>query len=351
MEFSPPTAQLQRVYEKLKTLPGAESVAGSSASPVNVAVLPTATLQIEGRPAPASASERPEANVIYFFVTDNFFETMKTSIQRGRDFNEKDGPASPWVAVVNETLAQRFWPGQDPIGKQFTVDAAAGERPREVIGVVRDVALQYVRSGPPRPVAYALFVQQSDRYDGFNGANFGHITFLVRSRQDPARLELAARQAVAEVDPERPLSNFRTMTEFAGGDVERMRYNTSALTVFALMATLLASIGVYGVVSTSVSQRTREIGIRLAMGARERDIIKLVSTQTLALVATGLLSGTLVSLGLTRLLRAQLWGIGATDPATFVAMIALLTGVSLAACFVPARRATRVDTAEALRTD
>jgi putative ABC transport system permease protein len=200
-------------------------------------------------------------------------------------------------------------------------------------------------------VAYALFVQQSDRYDGFNGATFGHITFLVRSHQHPARLESAARQAVAEVDPERPLSNFRTMTEFAGGDVERMRYNTAALTVFALVATLLASIGVYGVVSTSVSQRTREIGIRLAMGARAQDIIKLVSTQTLALVAIGLLSGTVVSLGLTRLLRAQLWGIGATDPATFVAMIALLTGVSLAACLVPARRATRVDTAEALRTD
>jgi ABC-type antimicrobial peptide transport system permease subunit len=200
-------------------------------------------------------------------------------------------------------------------------------------------------------VAYTLYVQQPDRYDGFNGANFGHMTFLVRSHQEPAGLELAARRAVAEVDPERPLSNFRTMTEFVGGDIERMRYNTTALTVFALMATLLASIGVYGVVSASVSQRAREIGIRLAMGARARDIVKLVSTQTLALVAIGLLSGTLVSLVLTRLLRTQLWGIGATDPATFVAVIALLSGVSLAACLIPARRATRVDPTETLRTD
>jgi putative ABC transport system permease protein len=177
------------------------------------------------------------------------------------------------------------------------------------------------------------------------------MTILVRTHQDPASLELAARRAAAGVDSERPLSNFRTMTEFVGGDIKRIRYNTAALTVFALMATLLASIGVYGVVSASVSQRTREIGIRLAMGARARDIIKLVSITTLTLVAAGLLSGTLVSLVLTRLLRAQLWGIGTADPATFVTVIALLSGVSLAACLIPARRATRVDPARALRMD
>jgi putative ABC transport system permease protein len=351
MELSPPTAKIQQLYERLKALPGAESVAASSAPPVNVAVVPTATLQIEGRPVPATASERSDATVIYFFVTDNFFKTMKSPIQRGRDFSEEDKPDTPWVTVINETLAQRFWPGEDPIGKHFTVDAAAGEKPREVIGVVRDVALQYVRSGPPRPVAYSLYVQQSDHYDGFNGANFGYMTILVRTHQDPASLELAARRVAAGVDSERPLSNFRTMTEFVEGDINRMRYNATALTVFALMATLLAAIGVYGVVSASVSQRTREIGIRLAMGAQARDIVKLASTRTLALVATGLLSGTLASLALTRLLRAQLWGVAATDPATFIAVIALLFAVSLAACLIPARRATRVDPAKALRMD
>jgi hypothetical protein len=123
MEFSPPTAQVRRVYESLKTLPGTESVAGSSASPVNVAVLPTATLEIEGKPVPSTLSERTAANAIYFFVTDNFFETMKTPILHGRDFNAGDTRSSPWVAVINETLAQRFWPGEDPIGKHFTVDA------------------------------------------------------------------------------------------------------------------------------------------------------------------------------------------------------------------------------------
>jgi putative ABC transport system permease protein len=177
------------------------------------------------------------------------------------------------------------------------------------------------------------------------------MTFLVRSLQNHSSLELAARRAAATVDSDRPLSNFRTMTEFIGGDIERMRYNTTALAVFALMATLLASIGVYGVVSTSVSQRTREIGIRLAMGARARDIVKLVSTRTLILVATGLLSGAVASLAMTRVLRNQLWGIGATDPATYIAVIALLSAISLAACLIPARRATRVNPTEALRMD
>ena len=130
-----------------------------------------------------------------------------------------------------------------------------------------------------------------------------------------------------------------------------MRYNTAALTVFALMSTVLASLGVYGVVSTSVSQRSREIGIRLAMGARTPDIVKLVSSQTLALVAAGLVAGTLAALLVTRLLRAQLWGIGATDPATFAAVIVLLSFISLAACLIPARRATRVDPIESLRTE
>jgi ABC-type antimicrobial peptide transport system permease subunit len=130
-----------------------------------------------------------------------------------------------------------------------------------------------------------------------------------------------------------------------------MRYNTTALTIFALMATLLASFGVYGVVIASVSQRTREIGIRLAMGASARDIVKLVSTETLALVAVGLLSGMLASLALTRLLQTQLWGVGPTDPATFAAAILLLSVIAIAACMIPARRAIHVNPTEALRTD
>jgi putative ABC transport system permease protein len=351
MDIAPPTLAMQRVYEKLKTLPGAESVAGSSAPPVNGLVPPTATLIIEGKPTPIAAAERADANVYYFLVTDNFFETMKTPLLRGRVFDERDTRSTRWVAVINETLAQRFWPGEDPIGKHFTVDAAFGERSREVIGVVRDVALRYIRTGPSQAVAYTLYLQQPERYEGFNTGMFGQMTFFVRSGQSPLSLVSAARRAVAEVDPVRPLANFQSMAEFVGDGMRTRRYSASVLGAFAFMATLLAAVGVYGVMSSAVSQRTREIGIRIAMGATARDIIRMVGRRALRLVAIGLFAGLLASLFIARLIEPQLWGVTSTDPATISVVIVFLTGVSMAACFIPTIRAMRVDPAEALRTD
>jgi len=351
VEIEPPTLQIQQVYEKLKTLPGTDFVAGSSAPPVNVILPPTATVLIEGKPIPSTAEERAAARVFYFLVTDNFFDTMRTPVLNGRNFARQDTRSSPWVAVINETMARQFWPDEDPIGKHFTVDAVFGEQQREVIGVVRDVGLQYIRSGPPQAVAYSLYLQQPARYEGFNGGAFGQMTFFVHSNLNPIVLESAARRVVAEVDPARPLSNFQTMEEYVGDGIRRRRYAVSVLGVFALMATILAAVGVYGVVSSSISQRTREIGIHMAMGASSRDIVRLVSRRAIQLIAIGLSWGILASLFLSRLLETQLWGITATDPMTFAAAIALLIGVSLAACYIPARRAMRVDFAEALRMD
>jgi putative ABC transport system permease protein len=351
MKALPPTLNVQRVYERLKALPGAEFVAGSSSPPINGLVPPLATLIIEGRPVPESRAEREAANVYYFLITDNFFETMKTPLLRGRDFDASDNRSSPWVAVINETMANRFWPGQDPIGKHFTVDAVSGEQPREVIGVVRDVSVRYIRTGSPQAVAYTLYLQQPEQYEGFNTGAFGQMTFFIRSNGDPSRLGMAARQAVAEVDPDHPLANIRTMEEVVSNVMRTRRYDASVLGVFALMATVLAAVGVYGVISSSVSQRTREIGIHMAMGASSGDIIRLIGTRAFVFVGIGLLFGLFSSVLLTRLLETQLWGITSTDPATFAAGIALLAFVSLAACFFPARRAMSVDPAEALRTD
>jgi putative ABC transport system permease protein len=220
-----------------------------------------------------------------------------------------------------------------------------------VIGVVRDVALQYIRNGTSQPVAYTLYLQQPKRYEGFNTGAFGQMTFFIRSDQNPTHLASAVRRAVAEIDPDHPVANIRTMEEFVSSLMRTRRYDASALGVFALMATVLAAVGVYGVISSSVSQRTREIGIHIAMGAGARDIVRLVGARALRLVAMGILFGLLASLVLTRLLETQLWGVTPTDPPTFVAVIVLLAGVSLAACFIPARRAMRVDPAEALRMD
>jgi putative ABC transport system permease protein len=351
MDAAPPTLAIQRVYDKLRALPGAESVAGASSHPVNGLLQQHVTLHIAGRPLPSNPSERTAATVPYFLVTDSFFSTLKTPILRGRDFEAGDTASAPWVAVINETLARRFWPDEDPIGKRFTADAISGEREREVIGVVRDVALTYIRTGPPPPVAYTLYVQQPERYQGLNTGRFGQMTFFVRSNGDPLSLVSAARQAVAEVDPDRPLANIETMEAFVGDGMRARRFSVSAIGALALIATLLAAIGVYGVMAYSVAQRTREIGIRIAVGAKAYDILSLVGRRALRMIATGVAFGLLGSLALTRLIETQLWGIRSTDPLTFIGVTALLVFISLAACLHPARRAMRVSPTEALRTD
>ncbi len=341
-DIEPPTQLMQRVYERLRALPGADSVAGASAPPVNGIVPPTAVLQVEGRP--------PESTY-YFLVTDNFFATLKTPVLQGRDFNRSDTSSTPWVAVINRTLAERLWPGENPLGKHFTVDAKSGERSREVIGVVQDVPLRFIRTGPPQAVAYSLYLQQPERYEGLNAGSFGQMNFFIRSHEDRESLVSAARRAVAEVDPSRPISNIQTMSDFVGDTMKTRSYYVSALSAFAFMATLLAAAGIYGTMSSAVSQRTREIGIRIAMGATASDILKLVGARAFRLVTVGLLAGLAITLACARMLAPLLWGITPTDPATFVGVILLLVGVSAVACFLPVRQAMRVEPTEALRMD
>jgi putative ABC transport system permease protein len=289
---------------------------------------------------------------VYFLVTENFFETLRTPILRGRGFEPQDTAESPWVAVINETMARRFWPGEDPIGKHFTVDAISGERPRKVVGIARDVPLRYIRDGRgSESVAYTLYVQQPERFQGLSSGMFGQMTFFVRSSIDPASLEAMARRAAAEVDPNRPLAAFQSLTDFVSEGMRTKGYYAFVVGVFAFMATVLAAIGVYGVMSVSVSQRTREIGIRMAMGATRRDIVAMVGAKALRLVAIGLLFGILGSMALTRLIAFQLWGVTPTDPATYIGITALLLGVSMTACLIPAHRATRVDPTVAIRTE
>ena len=197
-------------------------------------------------------------------MTENFFATMRTPIVRGRSFDARDTASAPWVAVINETLARRFWPGENPIGKRFIVDAVSGERVREVVGVVRDVPLQYVRTRPRRPVAYTLYRQQPEKYEGWNAGMFGQMTFFVRSnaRSDESRAGCAA--AVAEVDPNRPPAGFQTLTSFVGKGMRTRGFYVSTLAPFAFMATVLAAVSIYDVVTLSVSHRTAQGRIRTA---------------------------------------------------------------------------------------
>jgi putative ABC transport system permease protein len=351
MEIAPPTDSIRRVFEKLKALPDAESVAGSSVRPINGILLPRATILIDERRAPSTPTERADSSVVYLLVTDNFFATMKTRIVRGREFDARDSRVSPWGAVINETMARRFWPGENPIGKRFTVDAVSGEQPREVVGVVVDVSLNYIPTGPAQPVAYTFYLQQPEHYEGFNAGMFGQMIFYIRSARDPAILARTVREAVAEVEPNRPIADIQKMTDFLEGGMRTRAYYATALGTFAVMATILAALGVYGVMSSSVSQRTREIGIHIAMGAGTGDIFKLVARRMLRLIVIGLFAGFLASLAFMRFLEWQLWGVSSTDPMTFVAVMVLLFAVASLASFFPARRAIRVDPTEALRVD
>jgi predicted permease len=344
-----PLPRVQRVFERLRTLPGATAVAGISQPPMNSLVPTRMAVLVEGRPAPETEMDRNALNAGYFFVTPSFFATMKTPLVRGRDFNEHDNESAQWVAIVNETAARRFWPNEDPLGKRFTLDVVAGEQPREVIGVVRDIPIR--RLFPVEPVVYTSYLQQSPHYQGPSANMFGQMTFLLRSSANPMSLASVARQAVADADPEVPIASVVTMEQQAGSDTLNRRYYMLVFAVFASAATILAAIGVYGVVAYAVAQRTREIGIRMALGAKARNVVLLVGGRALLMIAAGLAAGLAGSLALARLIRSQLWGVSPTDPTTFAGVSLLLAFVAMVACCAPLRNATKVDPAATLRVE
>ena len=343
-----PTPIVERVYNRLREVPGAESVAGISLPPVNSLVLANFGFRIEGRAIPEDAASTWRA--VYFLITPNFFSTMKTPVVRGRSFDDRDAPSASWVVIINETMARRFFPGEDPIGKRITLSVVSGEQPREIVGVVRDIPTR--RSTPdPQPVIYTSYLQQPPIYRGPSGNTFGQMTFLIRTSGDPMRLVPAARNAVAEIEPDRPISAVQTMERYWDDAMLDKWYLALVVGLFAFIATTLAAIGIYGVMAYSVAQRTREIGIRLALGASPRKILALIGGRAAILISFGVLLGLVGSLGLSRLIASQLWGIKPTDPTTFTGVSLFLIAVALLACFVPARRAIRVDPTEALRSE
>ena len=343
-----PSILVERIYDRLRGLPGAESVAGISFPPVNSLLVPTMVVNVEGRPAPKRDADRVAASAKYFLVTPSFFATMKAPIVHGRDFEAGDAASARWVSVINETAARRFWPGGDPIGKRFTLDVEAGERTREVIGVVRDIPLRsaYV---DVEPVIYTSFLQQSREYRGPFANMFGQMTFLLRSAGDPMTLLPAARSAVAQLDRNRAVARIMPMNWYIVGGWRNRGAYALVLGAFAFTATLLAAVGIYGVMAYAVAQRTREIGIRMALGASAREVVALVGRRALLLIAAGLVLGVAGSVAFARLLGSELWGVTPTDPLTFGAVSLLLVVVALVACVVPVRRAVKVDPTVALR--
>jgi putative ABC transport system permease protein len=273
-----------------------------------------------------------------------YFETLGIPLVQGRLFTEQDDAESLPVAVVNQTLARRFWPGENPVGRKVTFGGAFGpsgyfpEVPREVVGVVAD----FKSTGLGNETDPEIYFPHQQ-------AVWRSMSTVVRTQGDPLALADELRQEVWTLDRSIAVFQLRTMDEVVSQSVARPRLNTGLLTAFAVISLVLAAIGVYGLISYSVSLRSSEIGLRMALGAQRRDILWQMLREGAVLTAVGLVVGTLVALALTRSLTALLFEIAPTDPLTFASVALLLLAVTLLASYLPARRATRVDPLVALR--
>ena len=325
----------QQLFERIEAVPGVQSA--GAISTIFLSDTPNSTnFAIEGRPQATGAQS---IEVPLDAVSAKYFKVMGIPLISGREFDDRDALGTPPVAIINETFANRFFPGEDPIGKRYVYGGPAPDNPWiTIVGVVGDMR----RTGFDRPVRPETFLPESQNPDNA-------LTVVARTSGDPASLAGMLRDQVWSIDRDQSVYDIKTMDQTLSEMLSQRRFNMLLLGVFASVALLLAALGIYGVISYSVSQRTHEIGIRMAMGAQSRDVLSLVVRHGLVLTGTGIGAGLIVSFALTRLMSTLLYGVSATDPVTFIAIPVVLAGVALGACFVPARRASRVDPIEALR--
>jgi putative ABC transport system permease protein len=292
---------------------------------------------IEGQPAPPPGQERI---IVTRIVSPRYFDTMSIPILRGRGLTDQDTETTPNVVVISETMARRYWPGEDAVGKRI---AAGRIRTPEdwiqVVGVVKDVR-QFELNAEPKPQMYLSY-----RQAGF----FDSRDLVVKTDVDPASMAATVRKAVWEIDKDQPVSNIQTMDQILAESIARQRFSMLVLAIFAAVALVLAGVGIYGVMSYSVAQRTHEIGIRMALGAQTGAVLKLAVGYGMKLVIVGIAIGLIAAFALTRVMSTLLFGVTATDPTTFTLISLLLIAVAVLASYVPARRATRVNPIIALR--
>jgi len=326
------TAFLNQLIEKVSAVPGVEAVAGTNVLPIIGQF--SLGFKIEGQPAGAN-SDLPSTN--YYAVTPGYFKTMGIPILRGRDFTERDKIDSTRVVAINETMAKRYFPNEDPIGKRIHITMNR-ETWREIVAVTGDVK-QGELTEETTPQTYEPFAQEPSSYQ----------VLVVRGDSDPTKLTSAIRSQVLAIDSEQPLMSVNTLEQILSDAVAQQRFSMLLLGIFAAVALTLAAVGLYGVMSYLVAQRTHEIGVRMALGASSRDVLKLVVGQGMALALIGVGLGLTAAFFLTRLMESLLFGVSATDTVTFALISAMLTGVSLLASYIPARRAMKVDPMIALR--
>jgi predicted permease len=326
---------LDEALRRIEALPGVQSAGAVGFSPLS-GFWGSTTFTLPGEPAPARG-QMPTAD--FNVVTTSYFRTLQVPLLAGRDLRASDAANAPQVVLINQTMARRFWPNQNPVGRRITPDPAMFKKTSwEIAGVVADIK-QFGVAEPIHPTIYRPFVQES----------FPLVAFTIRTQVPPMSLAQQVRQAIWSVDKDQPISKIITMEESAAESVTLRTVSMVLLAAFAVLAVFLAVIGLYGVMAYLVTQRTHEIGVRLALGARPLDILRLVLRQGLRLAGVGIALGIAAGLGLTRVLESLLFGVRPQDPTTFVAVAALLAVVALVASYVPARRAMKVDPMVALR--
>jgi putative ABC transport system permease protein len=321
--------------ERVRTLPGVESASAVLCVPITGGCWGSIYL-VEGRPIP-NQSELPRSS--FNCVTPDYFKTMKIPLIEGRFFNETDNERSLPVIIINESMARRHWKDESPIGKRIKQGFPQSDNPyRQIVGVVADVKQGALDSE-----------QDTEVYLPFEQSPSSNMSLVVRTNLNPSQMAAAVRQEISAIDKDQPVVNVQTMNKLLSDTMANRRFSTLLLGIFAALALVLASVGVYGVISYSVTSRTHEVGIRRALGANKSDILRLVVGQAMALAMTGVAIGIAGAFALTRLMSSLLFQVSATDAITFLTVALLIAVVALVASFIPARRAAKVDPVIALR--
>jgi predicted permease len=339
----------RRVLEQVNALPGVQSAALIDWLPMlEEAQQMGAGFTIAGQPA-VTEGERPEA--IFSAISPNYFRVMRIPLLKGRELTEHDTETAPWVVVINQAMAHKYFPNQDPVGQVITLSihaVKAEERPREIVGVVGDVR-QFRLATDSFPEIYAPYPQQAQHCGAFATETRLHKSIVLRTSSETKGLTDSVRRTVAELDKDSPVFGFKTVQETVDNSAHLERFYTQLLGGFAVVALLLAAIGIYGVISYSVTERTHEIGLRMALGARSMQVLQLVLREGLVLSLAGVVIGLAASFAATPLIANFLYGVKAHDPMTLAAVSIFLIGITILATYIPARRATKVDPMVTLR--
>jgi putative ABC transport system permease protein len=328
----------RQLLERVKSLPGVESAAVIDWLPMSDDGGPPGySFTIAGRPS-VNAGERP--NGLFSAISSDYFRVMQIPLLRGRQLTEQDFGAAPWVVVINEVMAKKFWPNQDPIGQVITLNndlISAEERSREVVGVVGNVR-QYRAGQDPVPEMYFPYPQRPTHCTASQAETRLHKSLIVRTSLVSWGLMDNLRNAVVELDRDSPVFGVRTVREVVSNSGHLERFYTTLLGTFAAIALLLAAVGIYGVISYSVSERRHEIGLRLALGAQSGQVLQLILKEGLLLSLTGVAIGLAASFGATPLIASFLYGVKAHDPLTLFIVSLFLVNITILATYIPGRR-------------